>query len=344
MREVQLRNSYFKISDKVKQAMVEDFTDHRSNAFMKYKDNLEAKFCEEFSTKYCTFVQGSGTLTNEIMLEEIYKRHKFDGGLVLNHGEFGNRLVHAVGLKKLPFVQCSEPYETLYGKIKDLLTKFDINWILFPLCESSTGVVYDLNKIREILPPNISIYIDGMSYIGNAPIDLSGVKVFTGSSGKGLGSFPGIGILLYNDFYNEVSGTRYLDLSYYQLKDGVPFTISTSQIRALGTSCRERLSPFNYIRIDNLQKYIRERVQSISFLELEYLEQRHLAFFSFKVSSDFSSVKIGEYLESKGIYISFRTRYLVDKNCIEIALLDYNLTIEELEYFFTEIEEYRKRK
>lgn len=342
---IELRNSYFPLTERVKQTLCGDFTDHRSSTFMKYIADLELLFCNTFNTKFCTFLQGSGTLANEVMLNEIKKKHEYRDGLILNHGEFGRRLVTSARLRHLNFYEITTPYDLLYDHIRDSISAGGISWILFPFCESSTGVVYSLERIKELIPDSIDIYIDGMSYIGNSPVDLSRVSVFTGSSGKGLGSLPGIGIVLHNEWSERVSNeSNYLNLDYYHSKNNVPFTISTLQIKALGSSCRERLCDTNYQRISNLGNIIRKSIENSTIICLEYEDLKHLAFFSFSIDLEISSEKLGEFLESRDIYTSFRTQYLIDKNCIEIALLDYNLTQEKLEILFKTIEEYGSKK
>ena len=335
---IHLRNSYFKVTDSVKETISRDYTDHRSSSFMKYMRDLERFFCETFNTKYCTFFQGSGTLANEVMIEEIAKVHMLDTGIILNHGEFGARLVDTATQKGLNFFELNNNYDELYETLSNIVKYKEVWWILFPLCESSNGVVYDLEKILSIIESDTDVYIDGMSFVGNEPIDLSRVSLFTASSGKGLGSLPGIAIILHNKYTEERSQVKYIDLGYYRSKDGVPFTISTSQIRALGVSARERLHEANYKRVRELREYIEKRVFSSKVLSMEYPEQKHLAFFSFIVLPN--SERLGEYLESKDIYLSFRTPYLIKKNCIEISLLDYHLSVKDLELFFNIVESY----
>ena len=340
---IDLRNSYFSISDSVRETLIQDFTDHRSESFLKYIDDLQSLFCSHFNTKYCTFFQGSGSLSNEVMLEEISKKHSDQLGLILNHGEFGQRLVDSCNLRDLQFVEISDSYDTLYRVLQRVINEneLSIRWILFPLCESSTGAVYNFQKIVSLCRQSeIKIYIDGMSYIGNAQIDLSQVAVFTGSSGKGLGSIPGIGILLYNEYSEVRSKVKYLDLLFYRQKNNVPFTISSVQIKALGASCRERLCEENYLRVSQLRVYIFNQVSKSKYISLEIPNGKFIAFFSFKVSQSIHSKKLGEFLESKNIFLSFRTQYLIQKNCIEISLLDLHTKISDLDKLFNLIEYY----
>jgi selenocysteine lyase/cysteine desulfurase len=179
-----------------------------------------------------------------------------------------------------------------------------------------------------------------MSYIGNAAVDLSEVTFFTGSSGKGLGSIPGVGVLLYNEYSQVYSRSKYLDLRFYRLKGNVPFTISTVQVKTLGVSAHERLTPENYQRINDLKYYIFSRAGSSKFMSLELPLEKFVAFFSFRIIEKISSKKLGEFLESKQIFLSFRTPYLIEKNCIEISLLDLHTTKQDLDTFFNLIESY----
>jgi aspartate aminotransferase-like enzyme len=341
--KIDLRNSYFSVSDSVRESLSSDFTDHRSESFLRYIESLEKFFCLEFNIKYCTFVQGSGTLANEIMVEEIEKSHPSSLGIILNHGEFGQRLVDSCKLRSLEFSEISDSYSSLYDVLQRVLEKNDdyIKWILFPLCESSTGVIYDLNKIKSMCRERrVKIYIDGMSYIGSSTIDLSGVEILTGSSGKGLGSIPGIGILLHSSYSEETGRRKYLDLNYYHKKDNIPFTISSVQIKALGSSSRERLCKENFNRVSRLREYIFEKVKKSRYISLEIENQEYLAFFSLKVDSKLSSKRLGEFLESRQIFLSFRTSYLIVKNCIEISLLDLHTEEKHLDIFFSLVEYY----
>ena len=181
-----------------------------------------------------------------------------------------------------------------------------------------------------------------MSYICNAPIDLSEVTFFTGSSGKGHGSIPGIGVLLYNEYSTNSSKSKYLDLRFYRSKNNIPFTISTVQIKALGLSAHERLTEKNYNRVSNLKLHILDRVSRSEFISLEKPTQTFIAFFSLKVIEKLFSKKLGEFLESKQIFLSFRTLYLIEKNCIEISLLDLHIEEQDLDKLFNLIENYGK--
>ena len=74
-----------------------------------------------------------------------------------------------------------------------------------------------------------------MSAIGAVPVDLDGVLLASGASGKALGAFPGLSMVFYagNVRPEPARLPRYLDLGYYAQKDGVPFTHSSNLVAAL---------------------------------------------------------------------------------------------------------------
>src|SRR5690606_30054205 len=142
---------------------------------------------------------GSGTLANEVMLNEI--KNKNQKGLILSNGEFGNRLIAQAWRHQILF----DTYSIDWGKkfdtatIKKKLEQNDIHWILFCHCETSTGIINELQTIIELGKSfRCACFVDCMSTVGTMPLDLSGVSMATASSGKGLASVPGLAIVFSN--------------------------------------------------------------------------------------------------------------------------------------------------
>src|SRR6187200_1853043 len=75
------------ITKEVQLALREPVISHRSVDFRKIYNQTTELLCEAFQVRDCYLATGSGTLANEIMLQEI----KYAGGkgLILSNGEFG---------------------------------------------------------------------------------------------------------------------------------------------------------------------------------------------------------------------------------------------------------------
>ena len=77
--------------------------------------------------------------------------------------------------------------------------------------------------------------------IGSVPVDLAGVWLATGVSGKGLGSYPGLALVFHGDLLQADAGRvpRYLDLANWDSAGGIPFTHSSNLVRALDAALTE---------------------------------------------------------------------------------------------------------
>src|SRR5690606_29129686 len=114
-------------------------------------------------------------------------------------------------------------------------------WIWCAHCETSTGVLNDLDALRELCAESgAKLCLDCISSIGTIPVNLSGVFLASCSSGKGLRGYPGISMVFH---HHSVASRpdclpRYLDLGYYCEQQGVPFTFSSNLLHALHAAIR----------------------------------------------------------------------------------------------------------
>ena len=116
-------------------------------------------------------------------------------------------------------------------------------WLWFVHCETSTGVLNDLDGLRGLCAASrIGLCVDAISSIGTVPVSLEGIQFASGVSGKGLGAFPGLAMVFYRDDLRPAPSRlpRYLDLGLYASSHDVPFTHSSNLLRALHTApaCR----------------------------------------------------------------------------------------------------------
>ena len=105
------------------------------------------------------------------------------------------------------------------------------------------------------------------SSIGTVPVDLGGVYLATGASGKGLASVAGLGFVFYIDELLSADHNlpRYFDLSYYARNEGVPFTSSSNLVAALHKAL-DRLKPDRRFQgILNMSAWLRNELRSRGF-------------------------------------------------------------------------------
>jgi aspartate aminotransferase-like enzyme len=172
-------------------------------------------------------------LANEAMIWQIKMLQK--KGLILSNGEFGERLLNQASINKLDFVS----YKIEWGKafsqqeIEKVIAINDVHWILFCHCETSTGVINNMNSIVDAASRNnIKCYADCISSVGCLPVDLSRLSMGTASSGKGLGSIAGLAVIFSNEqVFSDGTIPNYIDLECYAEKDGIPFTISSNLVK-----------------------------------------------------------------------------------------------------------------
>ena len=75
----------------------------------------------------------------------------------------------------------------------------DIEWVWGTHCETSTGVLNDLEMYKEVCAHHrVKLCMDCISSIGTVPVDLSGVYLASGSSGSGLASRSGLSMVFHN--------------------------------------------------------------------------------------------------------------------------------------------------
>ena len=124
----------------------------------------------------------------------------------------------------------------------------------------------DLDQLKRVARRyELALALDCVSAIGAVPVDLSGVYLASGASGKALAALPGLSFVFHS---HDVAPAptrlpRYLDLGYYADKEGIPFTHSSNLVAALDAA----LSRFNtdepFERVASLSSWLRPRLREL---------------------------------------------------------------------------------
>ncbi|NBX52034.1 MAG: alanine--glyoxylate aminotransferase family protein [Proteobacteria bacterium] len=322
------------ISPKVSKAFSQDAISHRSSEFSKLVDEVQSKLKILTKAKYSTLMMGSGSLANEVIAANL-STLKNEVGLIISNGEFGERLINQATRHNLNFHSLKKNWGEVfdYHEIAEILLKKKIDWIWFVHCETSTGMMNDLEQILEITEKtNVKVCVDCVSSIGVYQIDLSKVYLASASSNKGLESFAGIAIVLHNhqpEPQNSIA--QYLDIGFYQAKNNIPFTFSSNLLKALNASLELILQKDKTPKIqklnDDLVKFLGQ--QKIKIVASEKVKSCAITTIEFDQSQQ--SEKLGQFLESQGILVHYQNSYLKERNWLQIAFFSSSIKVSDLE-------------
>ena len=325
------------ISPKVMNAFKELPISHRSVAFKKlYRKTIDL-LNAAFHVKQTFLLTGSGTLANEVMLQEI--KHLHAKGLILSNGEFGERLVEQARRNNLNFIKneidWGKPFNT--DEIKEMILSKSVKWILFSHCETSTGVMNDLDELAGLGEScNCLVFVDCMSTVGTMPLNLSKVAMATASSGKGLASVPGLAIIFSNiELSVKKESPVYLDLTHYSINAGIPFTLSSNLVKALYVSIFQKLRPDHYELIRTYGEQFFKILNDQGFVPFSDANTKVFTIVtSGKRKSDFY-----RYMKQKNILLSNESGYLTTRGWCQLATLGY-YTERQLRFVLSSLKQY----
>ena len=328
-RTVNLTTGPVLITAEVRKALGEIPVSHRSQEFRKLFDKTAELLRTNFSVKEVFLLTGSGTLANEAMLQEI----KYAGGtgLILSNGEFGSRLIEQATRNGINFITCQLTWGDKFdpAEVEKLLVIHSIKWILFCHCETSTGVINDLEEIAALAKTyNCMCFVDCMSTVGTRPLDLSKITMATASSGKGLASVPGLAIVFSNKVLVEKKEVPVcIDLSHYSRTKGVPFTISSNLVKALYVSIRQKLVKDQF---ELAQEYCNRFSRILGECELTPFNSPGTRVYTIAPPQTIHQ-KFIEELKHQNLLLSYESDYLKARNWCQLAMFGY-YTEADLKY------------
>ncbi|HPU55032.1 MAG TPA: aminotransferase class V-fold PLP-dependent enzyme, partial [Verrucomicrobiota bacterium] len=298
---------------------------HRADVFMKDFAAAQKTLTELVRARHVQLFLGSGTLANDVIAGQISLLG--ERGVVLNNGEFGSRLVDHARRFRLEF----ETVEAAWGKPipltevrKALERSPKPGWLWCTHCETSTSVLNDLDQLKALCAEfETRLCLDCISTIGTMPLDLTGVYLASGSSGKGLRSYPGISMVFHHhDVAPEPERLpRYLDLGYYARQQGVPFTFSSNLLHALHAATKHVDWEKRFRDIVDLSAFLRQRLIELGFQLVGSDAVTSPAVVTIAVPPDGSSTQMAKSLQEAGYLISYNSEYLQKRNWVQICLM-----------------------
>jgi aspartate aminotransferase-like enzyme/GNAT superfamily N-acetyltransferase len=297
---------------------------HRSAQFLADFQALRRRLCALADAAHVEVMVGSGTLANEVVAAQLAALDR--PGLILSHGEFGERLVDHARRQGLRFAVLRGEWGSAFRRdeVSDFLDQHrGAGWLWFVHCETSTGVMNDLAFLAgECAARGIEPCVDAISSLGVVPVRLREVYLASGVSGKGLAAYPGLGLVFHRQPVGRSERIpRYLDLGTYADHDGVPFTQSSNLVYALAAALEQTDGGQRGEALVADAGWLRRALREIGYAILADDEVTSPAVTTLVLPRGWRSVDLGGELEQAGFLVSYRSEYLVRRNWLQICLM-----------------------
>ena len=199
----------------------------------------------------------------------------------------------------------------------------------------------DLTALKALCEKKgVKLCVDCISSIGTTPVNLEGVYFASCASGKGLRSFPGLGMVFYHHELKTSSQRvpRYLDLEVYARNQGVAFTHSSNLVHALHAAIKRVEWPKRYLELMEISNWLRPKLGELGFELVASNAEAAPAVVTIALPGELNSAKIGGQLHEAGFLLScVNSEYLRQRNWIQICTMgesharEVGVTIEPLE-------------
>lgn len=308
---------------------------HRSPAFRELMLGVRRRLCDLTGANHCAVMVGSGTMANDVVAAQL---SRLDApGTIVTAGEFGERLLDHADRMGLEYVAVQHEWgESLdYDCIKRALGSNPGGWLWAVHCETSTGALADLSRLKALCRKHdAKLALDCISSIAATSVNLAGVWLASGASGKGLAAYPGLGLVFCErPPAPDPALPRYLDLALHcsgEDDGAVPFTLSSNLLSALEAGLR-RQTPELLAQVDRDGRWLRAQLRDLGFnLVASEAESIGAVTTIALPRKTIDSEKIGRALEALGFYTSYASGYLRERNWLQVCLMG-EVTREQLE-------------
>ncbi|MEK3890299.1 aminotransferase class V-fold PLP-dependent enzyme [Bacillus sp. FSL K6-3431] len=313
------------ISSEVQLALSTTPHSHRSKEYEILLHDVQMKLRKLVDAKFVQVLHGTGTLANDVVAGQL----SLVGGkgLILVNGEFGKRLVDHAERFGLLFDTLEAEWGTVFieDEIEIKVKQEKYRWIWLVHCETSTGILNDLEALKTISKHNGSkLAVDCISSIGTLPINLNGVAFASGVSGKALASYTGISFVFHEEDVKQASSLpRYLDLGAYVESGGIPYTQSSNLIHALAAALKKYECPeIVYDQMSHLFNVIRKGVEGVGFTVLAQKGSTAPTIMTIVPPKGECAQQLGNNLYLNGFSVHYESSYLLEKNWLQISCIN----------------------
>jgi aspartate aminotransferase-like enzyme len=313
------------VTEEVRAAFTAAPVSHRAENFLRDFRAAQMALCGLTNARHVQILTGSGTLGNDVIAAQLSLEKS--RGLILSNGEFGDRLVDHARRMQLEFSVVQRPWGGVIESAEieaALAAEREIGWVWAVHCETSTGVLNDLRALKGICGRRgIKLCLDCISSIGTAPVDLSGVYLASGVSGKGLRGYPGVCMVFHDRVIAPAADRlpRYLDLGYYAEKGGVPFTVCSNLLYALKASVEQIRPEERFAEIVEHVGRVRAGLAEMGLDVVASAQHATAAVVTVALPANLSAMSLGDALAEAGLLLSYRSDYLLERNWIQVCLM-----------------------
>lgn len=312
------------VHPEVRKAYSAPAVSHRDDTFLAELHRTKKLLCQLVDASHVEILLGSGTLANDVVATQLAALD--ESGLVFSNGEFGERLIDHASRAGLRFdrerFEWGEPIDA--ERIDRAVVRHpSARWWWIVHHETSTGVLNDLSHASSICRGReIKLCSDCVSSIGVVPLDLRRVYLATGVSGKAIGSLAGLSMVFHHgDVKSSPRAPRYLDLSLYADADGVPFTQSSGLLSALRVATEHTLRRDQFTDVRALANWMRAQLRELGFGLVADEQCASPGIVTLLLEPRQSALELGDTLARAGFALSYKSKYLRERNWIQIALM-----------------------
>jgi len=314
------------ISADVRAAFAKPPQYHRDTEFQDAFGRSKSRLCRLAGAPRVEILLGSGTLANDAVAAQLSLLGT--PGVVLSNGEFGQRLIDHARRHRLPHVAVESPWGSALNlsAAATAMERTGARWVWAVASETSTGMLNDLLALKELARAHrAALCLDCVSAVGAVPLNLNGVYLASGASGKALASYPGLSFVFYD---HEIAPQpdrlpRYLDLGYYAAKSGIPFTHSSNLLAALDAALNRFETDEPFAQLNRFAGMVRPRLREMGWAPLVDEAVATPAVVTVALTNGYKAASIGETLGRQGLVIAHHSEYLAQRNWFQVSLMGH---------------------
>lgn len=225
------------------------FRNDEFSQIMFENEKLMKEFVYAEDKSRVVFITGSGTAAMEATVMNIFNED--DRVLIVNGGGFGQRFVDLCQLHDISYDEIKLDFGCdITKEILDSYSDKGYTGFLVNICETSSGVYYNLDLISEFCKKNnIFLVVDAISSFLANPLNMTKQKidvVITGSQ-KALACPPGISIIVLSENALKRVENNKCKCMYFDLQDALkngergqtPFTPAVSILLQINARLKE---------------------------------------------------------------------------------------------------------
>jgi len=301
---------------------------HRGGVFPAVLEEVLSGLREYVGANNATLAMGSGTFANDMVAAQITQ---WPGkGLIATNGEFGDRLADHASRWQLDHDVVSSAWgEPLDWKsLERAASTGQCKWLWACAAETSTGLWNRPDRLIALGKRyGLKVAIDAISAIANGPLDLSGADLASATSGKGLGAPAGVAIVFHSDVPKTGKRLpRVLDLGYYAVNEGVPFTLSSNLVCALAASVRwlKRRGPEHTSDLAALSGKVRDAMKRVGCARVTPEDDAHPTVTTYRAPEGWDVPSWAEALRTGGIEMACKSGYLQKRGWWQACLMGHH--------------------